>query len=478
MVAADQPGTWPPGASGGNPTRISPPGGVAGNPPAWAGGGGGQPGARSPGSPRHGGRGPDVVTLTPRVIELGKWVEGVADDGHNYWVAESGQRTIARVDLASGRVLGRVKVGRLPVSMVSTYAGEVYAMVFTDQTIWQQHDDGRGAVFTKIPDCPQDLIMAGGNLWALTEPDCSSQTSRVIRIDPQTKRQFPSGDLGEWGQALASYDSDIWVGHARAPAISVVDQRSLRQRSIDVPGAEFWAMASDSQHVYGAGRTSGTSEDGLIVMFDPNRLSEVARASVGERVTQIKSDENYVVAAGDKGTIWVFSVTDLTLLRTITLSTGTFEPHALLLADDQQLVISAGSYNGDNGALFVVSNYQPDNGRSFGGGGGGGSGGGRAMVPSQPGLMLSVGGDGPVTDFTLVDDLRFPVRISWIDGQGKEFLAGGGAVSPGQSWRVENGAKGYESHWYSIRTGSRLVCSFALRQGAVVRLSELSACRL
>ncbi len=82
---------------------------------------------------------------------------------------------------------------------------------------------------------------------------------------------------------------------------------------------------------------------------------------------------------------WIFSANDLTLRRTITLSTGTFEPHALLFAEDQKLLVSAANYRG------------------------------------------------------------------------------------------QNGAKGYETHWYSIRAGGRLVCSFALRQGAFVRLSELAA---
>ncbi len=506
-VAANPPAPWPPGAAAGNPLRTGPPGtsinppgmgppGTLINPPAaWPPGAvaGHPPRTDPPGFGRAPGnfgglagfpqRGPigiaqaDHVTLTPRVIELGKWVEGIADDGHLLWVAESGQRTIAKVDLGSGRVLGRVKVGRLPVDMVAMPNGTIYTMVVTDRAIWRQDGNGRGSIFTKLPDCPDDLIFGAGFLWALTEPDCSSSTSRLIRIDPRTAQQTASRDLGEWALAITSYDTDIWVGHARGPTVTVVDQRSLRVTPVEVPGTEFWALSSNSRNVFGGGRVSGTDGDGLIVMFDPRRRTEIGRASVSERVTKIVSDEDHVIAAGDKGTLWVFSASDLSLQRTITLAIGTYEPHALLFVGDQ-LVISAINYQGDNGALFVLNNYLPASRPSFGGGGGRRGGGTATVVPSQPGLMLSVGGSGPVTDFTLIDDSHSALMINWVDGKGVEFLAGGGAISPGQSWRVENGARGYETHWYSIRSGGRLVCTFALRQGAVVRLSQLSACRL
>lgn len=101
------------------------------------------------------------------------------------------------------------------------------------------------------------------------------------------------------------------------------------------------------------------------------------------------------------------------------------------------------------------------------------------LVPSQSGLVRSAGGDGPVTKFTLKQDLSVPVTVNWIGPDGVEHVAGGGDnVPPGGAWMVENGAKGYESHWYSIRSGSQLLCSFALRQDAVVEISRLAACTL
>ena len=55
----------------------------------------------------------DAVTLTPRVIPVGKWAEGIVFDGSSLWVAESGQRTIAQLDLDRGNVTRRITVGRV-----------------------------------------------------------------------------------------------------------------------------------------------------------------------------------------------------------------------------------------------------------------------------------------------------------------------------------------------------------------------------
>ena len=81
---------------------------------------------------------PDQVVIAPEIIDVGKWAEGLAWDGRSLWVAESGQRTVARIDLAARRVVEHVKVGRLPTDMVATSAGAVDALVATDKSVWKR----------------------------------------------------------------------------------------------------------------------------------------------------------------------------------------------------------------------------------------------------------------------------------------------------------------------------------------------------
>ncbi len=300
---------------------------------------------------------PDYVT--PAVYQLGKWVEGLSYDGQWLWAAESGQRTIAKIDPQSGNVVDRVTVGRLPVSMASAADGTTYALVETDKALWRQPSDGRGSVFVHLRSCPQDMTLAGDTPWVLVMPDCSSGRSQVVRVDPGSGRQATSPELGEWGQALTPVGSQIWVAHVRGDAaISITEQATMRTNWVNARGASLWSITANGEAVYGGGRVGDDNQAELVVMFDPSREIEIGRATVSERVAQITSDDQHVIAIGEKGTIWVLSAQDLSLERTIMLTTGEFEPKAALL-EGNALLVTAGTYHGDTGAVLVVNDVFP-----------------------------------------------------------------------------------------------------------------------
>ncbi len=301
----------------------------------------------------------DQVVLTPTVIEVGEWAHGIAFDGKWLWAAESGQRTIVKIDLATGKVAERIKVGRLPTDIVSTGDGNVFTMVATDKFIWSQTGGTRRRTLTRFTGCPEAMIDDGQDLWALTLPECASDKSRVIRIDPHSGRQTKSSILGKNATALTSQGTQIWVAHGSEPALTLVDRTSLKATPINAGGASFWSITSNSRNVFAGGRVDGSSDDGLIVMFDPVTLAGLHRASLPQRIAEIISDEDHVVAVGDKGGIWVFSARDLTLQRTITLSTGRLEPRAVMFNEDA-LLISSSRYRGENGAVFVIGNWRPE----------------------------------------------------------------------------------------------------------------------
>jgi hypothetical protein len=310
--------------------------------------------------PRRGG--PDIieeVTITPRVVPLGTWAEGVAFDGiGSVWVAESGQRTIAEVDPGSGRVLRRVKVGRLPVGMASSGNGAVYAFVNTDKLIWEQSTNtGRGRTLVTLRECPEALAHSGSVLWALTSPDCSSATSRVLRVDPQTGASAASRSLGEWGTAVAAFDGDAWVTHARGPAVSVVARDTLAVAKVTVQDASLWAIAATRRLVHVGGRLGEDNRQGLVATIDPETRQEIERQTVDERVQAIAADETHVVAIGETGRMWVFAAEGLHLLRVVTLASGPFKPRAALILNDL-LIVTDQQNAGDNGALMILEGWR------------------------------------------------------------------------------------------------------------------------
>jgi DNA-binding beta-propeller fold protein YncE len=153
----------------------------------------------------------DTITLDPRVIPVGKWAEGIAVSDNSLWVAESGQRTIAQIDLNRGNVVRRVQVGRLPVGMMLGNDGAVYTLVQTDNLVWQQPKTNRGRALGGLAGCPQGLAGADQYLWVLTMPECSSVSSRLVRIDPRSGERTSSKVLAEWGQAVTTHQGKVWV---------------------------------------------------------------------------------------------------------------------------------------------------------------------------------------------------------------------------------------------------------------------------
>ena len=105
-------------------------------------------------------------------------------------------------------------------------------------------------------------------------------------------------------------------------------------------------------------------------------------------------------------------------------------------------------------------------------------------VPSVSKRVRSQGSDVDVTDFTLNNDTKTPIRVFWLDGEAKDVAAANsdGTMAPwiaqGEPWRVANGAATWQSHWYGIYTEQGFSCSFSPRQGVTVNLSQLTGCAL
>ena len=300
----------------------------------------------------------DEVDLAPRVIELGKWIEGVAHDGADLWAAESGQRTMAKVDYRTGKVIERFNVGRLPIEVIATGSGDVYTLVATDKVVLRHDRSGKKSQLAKLKACPSGMRAAGSDLFVLGEPDCSSASSQLVRIDTKKGTQKATADLGEWSTSLTPVGNDVWVGHARGTALSIVDRSTLKSGKLPLPGIEVWTLASNSSSVFAGGRYENTDNDGSVVMVDARSRREVSRFSATELVTKIAADDEKVVAVGNQGTVWILSADDLSLVRTIRLSVGAFNPSSVSFVGSD-LVISTGQYRGENGAVFVLSGYMP-----------------------------------------------------------------------------------------------------------------------
>jgi hypothetical protein len=289
---------------------------------------------------------------TPTIVPVGKWAERAAFDGKDLWVAESGQRSIAQI-APNGTITRHAEVGRLPVDMVAT-GGKVYSVARTDQMIWRNTAPNK---FKWLPEHPEGLATDGASLWALTWPDGSSRDSRVIKVDLANGNHTPTRNLGEWGQVVAAGHGKVWVGHVRGQRLSVIDAASLAVEPVTIKDASFWAIATNKNGVFAAGRIGDNNNQGVVVAIDPKTNRETARWTVNQRIAHLAADEQSLVMVGAEGAIWVVSPKDLTPQSVGRLNVGQFQPSSVLIQGDK-LVIVAQQYKGENGAVFTVSDWR------------------------------------------------------------------------------------------------------------------------
>jgi len=300
----------------------------------------------------------DDITLTPRVIPVGKWAEGIAFANNALWVAESGQRDIAEIAL-NGSVLRRIAVGRLPVGMTVASDGAIYTLVETDKLLWQQFPTtAQGRAVAVLPGCPVAIASGGQYVWSVVEPDCSSATGAVAGYDIQTGAQRTSGPLNQWAQAAAVAQGKVWVAHAREPNLTVLDAATLAAKTADVQGAQLWSIGACCGEIHVGGQIGTNGSQGIIASIDPNTFQERRRLLVNQMIPVIAEDAKNVVAIGNKGAIWIFSQNGFEFQRLVTLTGGTFQPEAAIIVGDD-LFISQQQRQGENGAILVVTGWRP-----------------------------------------------------------------------------------------------------------------------
>ncbi len=303
---------------------------------------------------------PVAKTLTPKVFPVGKWAEGIAATPQGLWVAESGARAIALLDSKTGDIRRRVAVGRLPVGMLAGADGVVSALVQTDHAIWRQPARGRGRAIADLPGCPSAIAQgagAGGALWVLTMPACSSDSAQLVRVDPKSGAKTTSGVLGQWGEALAVGAGVVYVVHARPPALDIVDAKTLAARTLDPHDLSLWAIVARPDQLIVGGRINSDWSKGAVASLDPKSGAERNRRLVDQMIVALAADEKSVVAVGEKGRLWVLSPKDLAIQTVIDLSTGPFKARAAVIFNGALYITSQEQF-GDKGAVFGIWDWR------------------------------------------------------------------------------------------------------------------------
>lgn len=305
----------------------------------------------------------DKLTITPRIIPVGKWPEGIGYDGSNLWVAESGQRRIAQIDASNGQILRRVKVGRLPVGIHSDRSGNVFVLVATDRKIWQQRRGRKGRVFGHVGEYP--IAIAGNDqaVYVLGWVDNSNAQFLVYRFRFSDGSRTQSAHLGPGGEDVAATADSVFTVQTppgrNTSQLTRLDSSNLQVRGREMINVVVRHLAATDLALFAAGYTY--QGNGTIVKFDANTGQEVTRIALDSGpVFDLVTSGDLVLAIGQYGTISILDTDSLRLKRQIRLDFdfGQSYPHSLTVFN-QSLAVSTHTGRGENGSVLLVENWRP-----------------------------------------------------------------------------------------------------------------------
>ena len=292
---------------------------------------------------------PSAPATLQRVIAVGRWPEGISARGNEVWVAESGARSISRVDYTSGAVVSTARAGRLPIRVQAFADGGVQAVSATDQTVWTMPPNAtRPSAFARLPDYPQDVAWSDdGTVWALLWQNGTSASGAVARVSPSDGAVTRVATVGASSLAIALGHGRAWV-LLRDGVVPIDVATGQTAPTVALPSAHS-QMAACEGGVY-------VGDDASVTRVDPSALTVSGRQSLPGGARAMACD------AG--GALWVVGaqgqVTKLDGASLAVLSSATppspFAPTSAR-AVNGSLIVATHAYNsGDEaGALLVFA---------------------------------------------------------------------------------------------------------------------------
>lgn len=240
------------------------------------------------------------------VTRVGDGPDSIAATEDAIWVANTGDRTVSRLDLATRLV--RV-VGGVPVAheLASSLSGDVWLTSFEDPVVTLIANRGEPAddAFSssppqvRLPGSAEGLAVGGGYLW-VTSPSDSGGDDTVSLIDLRTRRLVSSARVGTLPLFVAFGYGSAWVTNYKGDSVSVVRPGSERAETIPLGGGPL-GVAAGGGAVWVVAFWSRE-----LVRIDPETRRPLLRIPVG-------AGPNTVAVGG--GAVWVTNRDDRSLTR-------------------------------------------------------------------------------------------------------------------------------------------------------------------
>jgi YVTN family beta-propeller protein len=248
---------------------------------------------------------PLPVPADAEVIAVGQgalWVAGAAPGD----LATPGDDQVTRIDLATGRTVATITVGRAPLDLA-----------VTPGAVWVPNAGGGGDSVARIDPhtnrlagrpvrtgaSPQSLAVGGGSLWVANHDERT-----VTRIDLASGKVVADIPVPSEPHRVAYGAGAAWVGNWHDNSVSRIDPRTNRVVGSPIPIGSHHAgnlvIGAGSVWVTSNYRANAAAEDVVVVRIDPQANRAIETIAVGGHPIDVAATEGAVwVSVADPGTV-------------------------------------------------------------------------------------------------------------------------------------------------------------------------------
>ena len=172
---------------------------------------------------------PQTNRLAGRPVRTGASPQSLATGGGSLWVANHDERTVTRIELASGKVVADIPVPSEP-HRVAYGAGAAWVGNWHDNSVSRIDPATNRVVGAPISIGPHhagNLVVGAGSVWVTSDyrVDAAAEDVVVIRIDPQANRAVETIPVGGHPIDVAATKGAIWVSVADPGTVLRIAER-------------------------------------------------------------------------------------------------------------------------------------------------------------------------------------------------------------------------------------------------------------
>ena len=157
-----------------------------------------------------------------QTIDVGSNPAAIAMSAKNVWVANGSDASVTEIDSATNKVVvARIPVGALPAAVVAGPQGVWVANSGDDNLSLIDIDSAQVVKVVSAGDGPDGLVVEGDSLWVANGAD-----GTISHLDARTGEPLSSAraDAGASGPLLA--DGFLWVANKSASSVTQIDPQS------------------------------------------------------------------------------------------------------------------------------------------------------------------------------------------------------------------------------------------------------------